>query len=51
MRQKFLRELKKNLKISNLFWEEDIKDMIHIANITFKKCKKEEKKYRKKKHE
>lgn len=38
MRKKYIRELKKNLKKSNLFWEDDIKDVIHIANITFKKC-------------
>ena len=38
MRKKYLKELKRNLKKSNLFWEDDIKDFIHIANITFKKC-------------
>ena len=51
MRKKFLRELKKNLKISDRFWVEDIKDIIHIANISYKKCKREEKEYRKKKNE
>lgn len=51
MRKKFLREMKKNLITSNSFWKEDIKDIIHIANISYKKCKREEKEHRKKKNE
>lgn len=48
MRKKYLRELKKNLKESNLFWEDDIRDIIHIANILFKKCTKQIKEFRRK---
>ena len=48
MRKKYLRELKKNLKESNLFWEDDIRDIIHITNILFKKCTKQIKEFRRK---
>ena len=41
MRQKFLREFKKELIKSNYFWNDDIRDVIHIANRTYKKCTKE----------
>ena len=51
MRKKYIRELKKNLKKSNLFCEDDIKDFIYIANITFKKCLKKLKENKRKKYE
>lgn len=51
MKKKYIRELKKNLKKSSLFWEDDIKDFIHIANITFKKCLKMLKENKRKKYE
>lgn len=51
MRKKYLRELKKNLRESNLFWEDDIRDIIHIANISFKKCTKQIKKFKRKRNE
>lgn len=51
MRKKYIRELKKSLKKSNLFWEDDIKDFIYIANITFKKCLKKLKEKKRKKYE
>ena len=51
IRKKYLRELKKNLRESNLFWEDDIRDIIHIANISFKKCTKQIKEFRRKRNE
>ena len=51
MRQKFLREFKKELIKSNYFWNDDIRDVIHIANRTYKKCRKEFKEFKRKRNE
>ena len=51
MRQKFLREFKKELIKSNYFWNDDIRDVIYIANRTYKKCTKELKEFKRKRNE
>ena len=50
MRQKFLREFKKELIKSNYFWNYDIRDVIHIANRIYKKCTKEFKEFKRKRN-
>lgn len=50
MRQKFLRNFKKNLIKENCFWDDDIRDVVHIANISFKQTTKELRDYKKKKN-
>ena len=49
MRKRFIRELKKNLINSNVFWIDDIEDFLYIANMTYKKCYKDFKQFKEKK--
>ena len=51
MRQKFLRELKKELMKNNYYWRDDIRDIIHMANKTYKKCSKEFREFKRKRNE
>ena len=51
MRKKFIKELRNNLIKSNIFWRDDIEDMLHIANMTYKKCYKDFRQFKKKKKE
>ena len=48
MRNKFIRNFRKELLSLNRYSIYDIDEIIHIANITFKKCKKEFKDYKRK---
>ena len=48
MRNKFIRTFRKNLISSKVFNIYDIDEIVHLANISYKKCKKEFKDYKKK---
>ena len=49
MRSKFIREFRKRLIQERTYCIYDIDEIIHIANMIFKKCNKEFKEYKRKK--